>query len=446
MNVVNLIASRSSQLGSAAAEIAGMVHDMAAQADGQHTAFTAVNAKVDALKRANHEIVNAAQSTAHEAEKMKHAVDTSLAKAQTLESSVHAAQEAIQAINQTFRQVSSVAGDISKIALQTKLLSFNASVEAHRAGAEGRGFAVVAASIRDLAGAVETASRQITDTIRTFGDRIQALEATMSKTGGEGGHDSVIQEAVRVFHDSFSAVDARVRAIRAGAASNDTVCHDVHAQVAQLTQGVQQASAALKNADRSVEVLLSMAEEMIGIVADSGEETVDTPYIDAVIDGAARIARAIEASIARGDADKATWFDTQYRPLAGTDPQQFETRYCRLSDRLFAEVQESMLDMPGVVFCAAVDKNGFLPTHNRKYSQPQRASDPAWNAANCRNRRLFNDRTGLSAGRNMQRFLLQTYRRDMGNGQYVLMKDLSAPIVVNGQHWGGLRLGYRLES
>jgi len=78
-----------------------------------------------------------------------------------------------------------------------------------------------------------------------------------------------------------------------------------------------------------------------------------------------------------------------------------------------------------------------------KFSQPQR-SDPVWNAANCRNRRLFNDRTGLAAGTHTKRFLLQTYRRDMGGGEYALKKDASAPIFVNGRHWGGLRIGYRI--
>ena len=45
--------------------------------------------------------------------------------------------------------------------------------------------------------------------------------------------------------------------------------------------------------------------------------------------------------------------------------------------------------------------------------------------------------------RSTQPFLLQTYRRDMGGGQFVLMKDLSAPIWVNGRHWGAFRIGYR---
>jgi methyl-accepting chemotaxis protein len=44
---------------------------------------------------------------------------------------------------------------------------------------------------------------------------------------------------------------------------------------------------------------------------------------------------------------------------------------------------------------------------------------------------------------NTKPFLLQTYRRNMGGGKFVLMKDLSAPIMVNGRHWGAFRVGYR---
>jgi methyl-accepting chemotaxis protein len=135
-------------------------------------------------------------------------------------------------------------------------------------------------------------------------------------------------------------------------------------------------------------------------------------------------------------------FDENYRPIPGTDPQQSMTQFVAFTDRHLPDIQEPVLGFDArIAFCAAVDRNGFLPTHNRIYSKPQ-GDDPAWNAANCRNRRMFNDRTGLAAGRNTLPFLLQTYRRDMGGGEFALMKDVSAPITVNGHHWGGLRIGY----
>lgn len=33
----------------------------------------------------------------------------------------------------------------------------------------------------------------------------------------------------------------------------------------------------------------------------------------------------------------------------------------------------------------------------------------------------------------------------MGNGETVMMKDLSAPIFVNAEHWGGIRLAYSAD-
>jgi hypothetical protein len=70
------------------------------------------------------------------------------------------------------------------------------------------------------------------------------------------------------------------------------------------------------------------------------------------------------------------------------------TRFVALTDRLLPPIQEPVLELdPRIVFCAAVDRNGYLPTHNRKFSHPQ-SRDPVWNAANCRNRRIFDDRVG----------------------------------------------------
>jgi methyl-accepting chemotaxis protein len=141
----------------------------------------------------------------------------------------------------------------------------------------------------------------------------------------------------------------------------------------------------------------------------------------------------------------ASLFDRQYAAIPGTDPVQYMTRFTEFTDAVLPPIQEGAPEADErIAFCAAVDENGYLPTHNRKFSQRPRPGDPTWNTANCRNRRIFNDRVGLAAGRNKEPFLLQTYRRDMGGGQFVLMKDISAPIIVNGRHWGGLRLAIRV--
>ena len=139
-------------------------------------------------------------------------------------------------------------------------------------------------------------------------------------------------------------------------------------------------------------------------------------------------------------------FDEGYELIPGSSPEQFRTRALDFLDSTLPGILEPMLGVdPSIVFCAAVDRNGWLPVHNKIYSQPQGA-DPAWNDANCRNRRMFDDRTGLSAARNVRDFLVQTYPRALGAGRCVLMIDLSTPLTVSNRHWGALRAGLSLDE
>jgi methyl-accepting chemotaxis protein len=208
----------------------------------------------------------------------------------------------------------------------------------------------------------------------------------------------------------------------------------------QLHGAVGDLQRALGHADG----FLTMSETLIETIAESGVRTDDTPFIEAAQAAAGEVSGLLEEALRRGDIDRARLFDTAYQPQPGTDPQQFLTAFSPLAERLFGPVQERLLQWSDkVVFCIAVDRNGYVALHNKKVSQPQRRGDPLWNAANSRWRRIFNDRTGLASARNTKPFLLQTYRRDMGGGKFVVLKECAAPIAVQGQHWGGLRLAFK---
>ena len=138
-------------------------------------------------------------------------------------------------------------------------------------------------------------------------------------------------------------------------------------------------------------------------------------------------------------------FDTDYQPIPGTNPPQVRTRFVDRFEEVLPPIQEDILSSDkSMAFCVAVDRNGYLPVHNKVYSRPQRPDDPEWNAANSRNKRIFDDRAGLCAARNTRPVLIQTYARDMGNGNIVWMKEVDAPIFINGRHWGGFRTAYKL--
>jgi methyl-accepting chemotaxis protein len=138
-------------------------------------------------------------------------------------------------------------------------------------------------------------------------------------------------------------------------------------------------------------------------------------------------------------------FDADYVEIPGTNPLQHRTRILNWADRALPPFQEAFLAKdPRMAFCVMIDRNGYLPVHNNIYSHPQRPGDVAWNTANSRNRRIFNDAAGLAAGRNLRPYLIQSYARDMGNGKTVMMREIDVPIRVNGRHWGGFRTAYKL--
>jgi methyl-accepting chemotaxis protein len=132
-------------------------------------------------------------------------------------------------------------------------------------------------------------------------------------------------------------------------------------------------------------------------------------------------------------------FDTFYVPIPNTDPQKYHTQYDQLTDAILQPILDKYLGFSErIAFVVAVDRNGYLPTHNARYSQPL-TGDRDTDAKRNRTKRMFNDRTGLAAARNTNGYLLQRYSRDTGES----MSDLSVPIFIQGRHWGALRIGYQ---
>ena len=168
-------------------------------------------------------------------------------------------------------------------------------------------------------------------------------------------------------------------------------------------------------------------------------------FVARAMEAGTELNRMFESAVARGEITLEDMFDANYVEIPGTNPQQHRSRILDWADRALPSFQEAFLAKDArMAFCVAIDRNGYLPVHNRIYSHPQRPGDVAFNTANCRNRRIFNDPAGLAAGRNQRPYLIQSYARDMGNGNTVMMREIDVPIRVRGQHWGGFRTAYKL--
>jgi hypothetical protein len=171
----------------------------------------------------------------------------------------------------------------------------------------------------------------------------------------------------------------------------------------------------------------------------------DAPFIEAATKAAADVAQAFEQAVSSGRITLAALFESEYTPIPDTDPQQMLAPHSELTDAVVPAIIEPVLaSNPRGVFCCVADHNGYIATHNKIYSQPQRPGETVWNTANCRNRRMFDDRTGILAARNTKEYLAQTYARDMGGGNFVVLKEIDCPITVGKRHWGAIRYGIKL--
>ena len=452
--LVDQLASRIGGLGVELADVAGNVQEVAQRVSTQSEHFGHLQKTAETMVSANHDIAGASKAVQSatsaavaEITQSRDAVETAVRHIAGLIEAVGRIESRLGAVSGALAQVAKVSTSIEAIAKQTNLLALNATIEAARAGEAGRGFAVVASEVKNLAEATRQATHQIADTVRGLDGEVGSLigesgEASVrAKNAGEGA--SQIQGIIARVQDGFSRVGHEIDAVARAATSNLAHCDTVIAELDGLARGVDLSSDELRHADERVAKLLEISESLIAVIADSGVETSDAPLIRVVVDTARRISQTFEDAIARGEISLDQLMDENYREIPGTDPKQYLTRYVDFTDRVLPQIQDPIQKSdPRIVFCVAWARGGYLPTHNPNYRQ-QQGDDPVWNNANCRNRRLFSDRAVKKVAANTKPFLLQTYRRDMGGGNFVLMKDLSSPIFIRGRHWGAFRMGFR---
>lgn len=357
-------------------------------------------------------------------------------------------QKRLDQVSATLTAVQNLNEEITGIARQVNLLAINAKIEAVRAGQSGRGFAVVAEAINDLSRKTSKAAESVSEQINTLGAEFVDL-------GKQAGS---MQDSAASMIDELAGTDNTFTDMVTQMERTSTIAHQMRQDSEQVSDMLDTFTPAFdsmaQNAIATCDGVEKTRSRLHGLV-DESESTVrlsilgggaseDMAFIRFVCDRAEKITRRLEKAMAQGEIRQQELFDRHYQPIAGTNPQQFSAAYNALFDKIIPEFAEPAFDLSKrIVGCCMSDVNGYIGTHNNRYSHPQR-DDPAWNRANCRNRTIFEDRVALKASKNTNQFILQVYRRDMGGGNYVMIKDASAPITINGHHWGCLRLLYKL--
>lgn len=451
--LISQLAHRAAKLGFEVVDFAGFIEDLDARSASQIGVLGRVRGSADDVVEANSAITgmaeevreaaaSAAQMVGASAERVHQAGRQSSEVVRHIGDIADRMGEALGALG----QVQESNASIGEIAVTVKMLAINARIEATRAGEAGAGFSTIAQAINDLAVLTSDTAKTVQDGVVELAETLRRLSEELASVRAKT--DGVIAENADT-DQALARIGAAMARLQAHAAGMTEECDKSHAATAALAPAIGEIETSIGDTASRISDVRDRAHALVdyteAIVQDSvsiGGATQDQPFIDRVMADAQRLSAALERAVEHGQITQEALFSRSYEPIPGTEPAQVMAPFTTLTDEIFPPVQEAALELAEeVVFCAAVNLDGYLPTHNRKFSKPQ-GPDAEWNAGNSRNRRIFDDRVGLKAGRNTSPFLLQVYRRDMGGGIFKVMKDVSAPIHVHGQHWGGLRLAY----
>lgn len=203
------------------------------------------------------EINNAVNDTARNVEKARDLVAEVNGDARDFRQVVTATVKAISGLVSSYQEMVESLGVIEDISLQTRLLSFNAAVEAAHAGQEGAGFGVVADEIRSLAVRSSDAAKIIGDLVtessasmRRGVQLVEDVEAGLEKIASQvGAVDTLIAKihsTTRTQVDHIEDINRTISSINKVAGDNlamtdevNTTCYELDTKVLSLDEFVK---------------------------------------------------------------------------------------------------------------------------------------------------------------------------------------------------------------
>jgi len=154
----------------------------------------------------------------------------------------------LQEINKTMNQISHKTELINDIVFKTQLLSFNASIEAARAGQNGRGFSVVADEVAHLAELSGKASKEIESLLNESKRKVEASLINIQSKITDG--TQVTLEANQTFNDitlNIQSISQQLKSVTEAAQ--------------QQSLGINQANSAMKELESSADANSHTATE-----------------------------------------------------------------------------------------------------------------------------------------------------------------------------------------
>lgn len=280
------VGSGSTQIASASQELSQATTEQAASLQQTASSIEEMNSMIsrntdNAKKSSEYSLIS--QSNA---QKGKATVEQMILSIDEINNANTKIKEQVDHSNAQMQEIVKVIGEIGNktkvindIVFQTKLLSFNASVEAARAGDHGKGFAVVAEEVGNLASMSGSAAQEIS---QMLDDSIKKVEGIVNDTKLNVGRlvdesKVKVESGTKIAHDcgqvleeivsSISNVASMTQEISVASTEQAQGMTEITRAMNSLDQVTQQNSAVSEQAASAAEELSGQAMSLNDLVA-----------------------------------------------------------------------------------------------------------------------------------------------------------------------------------
>lgn len=239
----------SEQIEAGSGQLASAAQDLAEGCTAQALQVTEVVGVIQTM----------AESMAYNAQEAMNSVALSKKAGETLSVGNKKMDEliaAIEEINRSSEQISTIIGAIEDIASQTNLLSLNASIEAARAGEAGKGFAVVADQIRKLAEESAEAAGRTTELINTT---VAAVDKGIQIAGETAEDMRLVMESEKEATEKMSMISGLLE-------KDTTNIREINNTMGSISEVVNNNSAASEETAAVSEEQMAQVETMVDLM------------------------------------------------------------------------------------------------------------------------------------------------------------------------------------
>ncbi len=436
------------------AEAAGVLEQALQSADwlkarhGEMTELTqALDADIAEVAQATRDARNLAEAAVAKLKTGHDTVQLSLASFSELISLIMSLGSHITGFAAAMEQVKRVSQSIDSIARTTNMLALNAAIEAEKAGAAGQTFAVVAAEVKKLAHDTRRAAVEITGTVNSLSHEaakfVVEIEEGVSTSGAAQEQFASLQELIYGVSDVVAKVGDHNREI----ADSTAQIHRGLVDSQNVRDAVEGANgemfAAVVRAHSQIGGLEMQANKMFDHIVHSGLSKRDSEFVELARQKAEEVKALTEAAIADGTLTLEALFDTDLRPIEGSNPPRFTSKLTPWAEQhwqpFIEAVKDSNPDEITSVVCSSL--KGFLPVQLKELSRAP-TGDIAHDTKYCRNGRVIQDPVDIPAKTSEQDYMMAVFRHEGDGHSYKVMRNVYVPLRINGRRWGDFEIAY----